>query len=127
MEACKKAGFDVVSLVHEYPIGFSTEQIQAHLEASDTVIFPCGDVRRSYEEHPDNAMLMKESTPSLVVLPQGCYMLEKPQLESGGDRMPAGEAAGGMRIKPERSRCLLLRDHRLAQRIRLARLAYHCV
>ena len=80
VEACKDAKFEVISLVHEYPIGFSTERIQAHFGASNTVIFPCRDVRRSYEEHPDNAVLMTESAPLRKVLPQGCYMLERPRL-----------------------------------------------
>lgn len=81
VDACRKANFEVVSLVHEYPVGFSTEQIQTHFGAAETIVFPCRDVLRTYEKHPDLAGVFEDSAPSCSILPQGCYMLEKPKLD----------------------------------------------
>lgn len=76
--ALQRSGFDVISLIHEYPFAFTPEHIKKQFSASTELIFPCKDVEIAYRRQ---GQLPRASSSRQVakvtVLPQGCYMLEQ--------------------------------------------------
>jgi len=78
--ACRAAGFEVKSLVHEYPHAFPSPTIVRHFHASSEVILPCADVRDSFLNPELGLHNLGTEIPKLSVLSQGCYMLGRDPL-----------------------------------------------
>ncbi len=79
-EACGEAGFEVRSLIHEYPYAFGPDWIRRHMRAASAMVMPCEDVRDSYVEEGYAPAGDGEEGPTMSILPQGCYLLEKDPL-----------------------------------------------
>ncbi len=78
--ACRNAGFEVTSLVHEYPYAFDPDWIRRHFDHAQAVVFPCRDVYESFVKNGTGICAPGESGPNFSILPQGCYQLEKEPL-----------------------------------------------
>ncbi len=78
--ACRNAGFEVTSLVHEYPYAFDPDWIRRHFDHAQAVIFPCRDVYECFVTNGTGICAPGKSGPNFSILPQGCYQLEKEPL-----------------------------------------------
>lgn len=78
--ACRNAGFEVTSLIHEYPYAFDPDWIRRHFDHAGTVVFPCRDVYECFINSETGVCAPGEGGPALSILPQGCYQLEKEPL-----------------------------------------------
>ena len=76
-EACSQAGFEVRSLIHEYPHAFDPDWARRHLAVANKIVLPCKDVRDSYLEGDLGTDASSGGEQQFSVLAQGCYMLEK--------------------------------------------------
>jgi glycosyltransferase involved in cell wall biosynthesis len=75
--ALRAAGFDIVSLIHEYPHAFTAEHVKRQFAASTELVFPCADVERAFRRLGQLPRAASHPVAKVSVLPQGCYMLEK--------------------------------------------------
>ncbi|MFM7181354.1 MAG: FkbM family methyltransferase [Verrucomicrobiales bacterium] len=74
--ALAAAGFEIVSLVHEYPFAFSDRAIREMLDHSAELVFPCEDVRREY------ALRFGEPAVPVHVRPQGVNVTHPPSAKT---------------------------------------------
>ncbi len=78
--ACNDAGFEVTTLIHEYPYAFEKDWIERHLQAAAAVVFPCRDVFERFEA--ERLIDESEGATQFFIQPQGCYQMERAGVES---------------------------------------------
>ncbi|MCE9518728.1 MAG: glycosyltransferase [Verrucomicrobia bacterium] len=76
--ALQRSGFEVCSLIHEYPFAFTPEHVKKLFSVTTELIFPCKDVEIAFRrlgQLPRTST--SRPTAKVTLLPQGCYMLEQ--------------------------------------------------
>ncbi len=74
----QKSGFEVISLIHEYPFAFTPEHIKKQFSSSTELIFPCKDVEIAFRRQGQLPRASSSRpTARVTLLPQGCYILEQ--------------------------------------------------
>ena len=86
--ALHQAGFQVLSLVHEYPFAFPQQHVEVIMRVSAELVFPCDDVRQHF------AAALKTNGCRTSVIPQGAYVAEVG--DAGDVRGETGESLRGI-------------------------------
>ncbi len=88
--SCRNAGFSIMALVHEYPPVTDPDCIRKYFAACETLVFPCKDVQEKCLAM-SGLHTAAHPVPSWSVIPQGCYLMEKPPLDASSYERTARE------------------------------------